>query len=89
MIGDSLTTESRVADLAAGTGEVSSQLLHRGFSDLVLADASAEILQVARGKLSSLAAANFISTKMEPQTIAKPQMISCSGKRSTILRPTR
>jgi phosphopantothenate---cysteine ligase (CTP) len=66
--GDSLTTESRVVDLAAGTGEVSSQLLHRGFNDLVLADASTEILRVARGKLSSLPAANFISTKVELQS---------------------
>ena len=65
LIGDSLTKESRVLDLAAGTGEVSRQLLRRGFSDIVLADASPEMLRVARGKLPSLPAENFVCTRME------------------------
>jgi phosphopantothenate---cysteine ligase (CTP) len=65
LIGRSLTTDNRVLDLAAGTGEVSSQLIRRGFKDLVLADASPEMLRVARGKLPSLPAASFVCTSME------------------------
>jgi phosphopantothenate---cysteine ligase (CTP) len=65
LIGASLTTESRVLDLAAGTGEVSRQLLHRGFSNLILADASPEMIRVARGKLPSLPGESFVCTSME------------------------
>jgi SAM-dependent methyltransferase len=65
IIGDSLTTDSRVLDLAAGTGEVSRHLLLRGFTDLTLADVSPEMLRVARGKLSALPAGRFICVAME------------------------
>ena len=65
LIGDSHKTDSRVLDLAAGTGEVSRQLLLRGFRDVVLLDASPEMLQVARGKLPSVPAENFVCTPME------------------------
>jgi SAM-dependent methyltransferase len=65
IICDSLTTDSRVLDLAAGTGEVSSLLLRRGFTDLILADASAEMLRVARGKLPSVPTGHFVCVAME------------------------
>ena len=65
IIGDSLTTDSRVLDLAAGTGEVSRHLLRRGFADLTLADLSSEMLRVARGKLPALPAGHFVCIAME------------------------
>jgi SAM-dependent methyltransferase len=64
-VSGSLRANSRVLDLAAGTGEVTRQLLSRGFSNVVLADASPDMLRVARGKLPSLPAANFVCTGME------------------------
>jgi len=65
IVADSLTTDSRVLDLAAGTGEVSRHLLCRGFAELVLADASPEMLRVARSKLPSLPAGHFVCVAME------------------------
>jgi ubiquinone/menaquinone biosynthesis C-methylase UbiE len=65
LIVDSLTTESRVLDLAAGTGEVSRQLLPHGFRDLVLMDFSPEMLRVARQKLRSLSDERFVCAPME------------------------
>jgi phosphopantothenate---cysteine ligase (CTP) len=65
IVGASLTTDSRVLDLAAGTGEVSRHLVRRGFADLTLADSSPEMLRVARGKLPALPARHFVCTAME------------------------
>jgi phosphopantothenate-cysteine ligase len=65
IVADSLTPANRVLDLAAGTGFLSSRLLRRGFSNLVLADLSPEMLRVARGKLPSLPAENFVCARME------------------------
>jgi SAM-dependent methyltransferase len=65
LIEDALPRESRILDLAAGTGAVSRQLLDRGFRDLVLADVSADMLRIARGKLPSIPPDRFICACME------------------------
>ncbi len=58
--------DAAVLDLAAGTGEVTKQLLELGYSDITLADAAAPMLEVARGKLGRLLPeSSFVHTRME------------------------
>eukprot|EP01062_Namystynia_karyoxenos_P048129 TRINITY_DN36561_c0_g1_i1.p1 TRINITY_DN36561_c0_g1~~TRINITY_DN36561_c0_g1_i1.p1 ORF type:complete len:1060 (+),score=265.68 TRINITY_DN36561_c0_g1_i1:78-3182(+) len=54
LVASKVPRGAKLLDCAAGTGEVSRELLGRGFSDISLADASGDMLRVATAKLAPL-----------------------------------
>jgi ubiquinone/menaquinone biosynthesis C-methylase UbiE len=66
LVRRSVPEGARVLDLAAGTGEVTLQLLAAGYGDITLADASPRMLEVAKGKVGRLLGADrFVIARME------------------------
>jgi SAM-dependent methyltransferase len=62
IFSERVSHDEPILDLCSGTGEVSRELLARGFADITLCDASAGMNEVARTKLERLIPAEKIQT---------------------------
>jgi phosphopantothenate---cysteine ligase (CTP) len=66
LISSSVKPQESVLDLAAGTGDLSKQLMEKGYQNISLADRSAGMLDVAKNKLGAEVKAHVASMqKME------------------------
>jgi SAM-dependent methyltransferase len=62
ILSERVSQDEPILDLCSGTGEVSRELLARGFSDITLCDASSGMNEIAQTKLERLIPAEKIHT---------------------------